>query len=66
MILSTGDHNELQNIANKGSAEYFHIPLVPTKSLEKTGDENSQNRDDLDRIFQGNSERPSKQNKFFF
>ncbi|KAI4355621.1 hypothetical protein L6164_004375 [Bauhinia variegata] len=62
VILSTGDHDELmQNLANKSSAQFFHIPPVPSKSLEKGGDEISQVREiDADRIFQGSSEIPSE------
>ena len=61
-ILSTEDHSELmQSIANKTSSQFFHIPPVPTKSSEKSRDEDSQNGEvEADRIFRDDIGRPSK------
>ncbi|CAJ2656215.1 probable CoA ligase CCL8 [Trifolium pratense] len=59
-ILSTEDHSELmQSIASKTSSQFFHIPPVPYKSLEKSKD--SQNGEsDADRIFLDNTLRSSE------
>lgn len=61
-ILSTEDHSELmQNIASKTSSQFFHLPPVANKSLEKSRDEHSQNgKIDADRIFLETIERSSQ------
>ncbi|XP_020226372.1 malonate--CoA ligase isoform X1 [Cajanus cajan] len=55
-ILSTEDHSELmQSVANKSSSQFFHLPPVLNKSLEKSRDEHSQNGENgTDRIFLDN------------
>ncbi|KEH28803.1 fatty acyl-CoA synthetase family protein [Medicago truncatula] len=61
-ILSTEDHSELmQNIANKTSSQFFHLPPVANKSLEKSRDEHSQNgKIDADGILLEKFERSSQ------
>ncbi|CAL5210652.1 unnamed protein product [Lathyrus oleraceus] len=61
-ILSTEDHSELmQNIANKTSSRFFHIPPVPNKSSEKSNIGHSKSGEsDADRIFLENIERSSE------
>ncbi|PNY11574.1 malonate-CoA ligase-like protein, partial [Trifolium pratense] len=61
-ILSTEDHSELmQNIANKTSSQFFHLPPVANKSLEKSRDEHSHNGEiDSNRIFLENIQRSSE------
>ncbi|XP_073225926.1 probable CoA ligase CCL8 isoform X2 [Cicer arietinum] len=61
-ILSTEDHSELmQHIANKTSSQFFHLPPVANKSLEKSRDEHSQNgKIDADGVFLENIERSSE------
>lgn len=63
--LSTEDHSQtMQNVANKSSSQFFLIPPVPNKSLEKSIDEDSQNRETQEeRIHQANIKRTSKKNK---
>ncbi|XLR42901.1 hypothetical protein HN51_026928 [Arachis hypogaea] len=61
-ILSTEDHSELmQNLANKTSSQFFHLPPVLAKPSEKSSDEDSQNGEiDVDRIFRDNIGKPSE------
>ncbi|KAK4269361.1 hypothetical protein QN277_022525 [Acacia crassicarpa] len=61
-ILSTEDHSQtMQNVANKSSSQFFLIPPVPNKSLEKSIDEDSQNREmQEERIHQANIKRTSE------
>ncbi|CAI8601153.1 unnamed protein product [Vicia faba] len=61
-ILSTEDHSELmQNIANKTSSNFFHLPPVANNSLDKNRDEHSQNGEiDAARIFLESIERLSE------
>ncbi|GAU13873.1 hypothetical protein TSUD_262000 [Trifolium subterraneum] len=61
-ILSTEDHSELmQNIANKTSSQFFHLPPVANKSLEKNRDENPHNGEiDSNENFLENIHRPSE------
>ncbi|KAK2432577.1 AMP-dependent synthetase and ligase family protein [Trifolium repens] len=61
-ILSTEDHSELmQNIANKTSSQFFHLPPVANKSLEKNRDEHSNNGEfDSNGIFLENIQRSSE------
>ncbi|GAU13875.1 hypothetical protein TSUD_262020 [Trifolium subterraneum] len=61
-ILSTEDHSELmQNIANKTSSQFFHLPPVANKSLEKSRDEHSHDGEiDSNRIFLENIQRSSE------
>jgi len=55
----------MQNIANKTSSQFFHLPPVANKSLEKSRDEHSQNgKIDANKIFLENIERSSMISQF--
>ncbi|MCI18823.1 fatty acyl-CoA synthetase family protein, partial [Trifolium medium] len=51
----------MQSIANKTSSQFFHLPPVANKSLEKNRDEHSHDGEiDSNRIFLENIQRSSE------